>query len=115
MPLHRRQVQQHREPCRALHQRVDRGTTQPEDEIALPVTRHGPVLGFHRTLADQNLRRDEGFASPVGSCPRHPQGAPRPQASGQLKSQRAATLDVEGLVDGLVADAHRRVAQVIKS
>jgi len=34
---HPRQVQQHREPRRALHQRADRGTVQSQDEIPFPV------------------------------------------------------------------------------
>jgi hypothetical protein len=43
---HPRQVQQHREPRRALHQRADRATIQPQDEIPFPVARHRPVTHF---------------------------------------------------------------------
>src|SRR3954464_10054667 len=107
---HRRQVEQYREPRRALDERADRGTPQPEDEVALPVARHRPVLRLRRPLADQDLGRDEGLAPSTGACPRHPQRPSGAQAGGQLAAQRAATLDVERLVDGLVADPHRLVA-----
>src|SRR5215204_2259017 len=62
MALHAGQVQQHREAGAALDQRPDRRAAQPEDEIAFPVTRHGPIGGFGRALADQELRTDELLA-----------------------------------------------------
>jgi hypothetical protein len=46
VPVHAGQVQQHREPCRALDERADRRAAQPEDQIALPMARNGAVLGF---------------------------------------------------------------------
>ena len=46
---------------------------------------------------------------PAPARPRHPQGASRAQARRQLALQRAPALDVERLVDRLVADAHRLV------
>src|SRR3954454_19831660 len=81
----------------------------PCDEVALPVARHRPVLRLRRALADQDLGRDEGLAPSTGACPRHPQRPSGAQTGGQLAAQRAATLDVERLVDGLVADPHRQV------
>ena len=52
---------------------------------------------------------DEGLAPPAAARPRHAQRPPGAQAGGQLAPQRAAALDVQRLVDGLVADAHRLV------
>ena len=57
VPVHRRQVQQHGEAGGALDQRADRRAVQAEDQIALPVPGHGPVLGLGGPLADQDLGR----------------------------------------------------------
>ena len=69
MARHARQVEQEREPRGALHQRADGGTTQPQDEIPLPVPRHRPVGYLRRPLADQEFGRDEGLPPPAGARP----------------------------------------------
>ena len=38
------------EALRALDQRADRRAAETQDEVAFPVTRHRPVIGFGRTL-----------------------------------------------------------------
>src|SRR5215218_652004 len=114
MAIHRRQVQQHGEPRRALHQRADRRTVEPEDEVPLPVPRHRAVLRLGRTLADEDLGSDERLATSTASRAWHAQGPTRAQALGQLASQRTTALDVERLVDGLMADAHRPVAREVE-
>ena len=106
MLRHPRQVQQHREPRRALHQRADRGTVQPEDEIPFPVTRHCPVAHFCWALADHNLRYDESLAPTADARPWDPQRTPGAQTGRQLAAQGPPALYVKRLVDGFVADAH---------
>ena len=81
--LGRREVQQHREAGRALHQRADRGAVSPEDQIALPVTRDGPVLGLGGPLADHDLLADEVLAA-LRASPRDAQRPPGPQARDEL-------------------------------
>src|SRR5918998_1548402 len=90
--LHRREVQQHREPCRALDEGADRRTPEPKDEIPLPVPRNRAVLCLRRALADHHLRSDEGLALAARARPRHPQGPAGPEAGGQLAAQRPAAL-----------------------
>jgi hypothetical protein len=46
--FHTRQVQQQREPGGRFDERADRGAVESEDEVALPVTRNGAVIGFGR-------------------------------------------------------------------
>ena len=43
MTFHARQVQQHREACRAFGQRADRRAAETQDDVSFPVTRHRPV------------------------------------------------------------------------
>ena len=62
---HRREVQQHREPRRALDEGADRRTPEPEDEIPLPVPRNRAVICLSRALADHHLQGDEGLALPA--------------------------------------------------
>jgi hypothetical protein len=50
--IHGRQVQQHREPRRKLHEGSYGRTLEPEDKVAFPVSRHCPVVRFRRTFAD---------------------------------------------------------------
>jgi hypothetical protein len=70
------------------------------------VAGHRPVLGFGRPLADHDLGSDEPLAAAARAGPGNPQRPTRPQAGRQLAAQRAAPLDVEGLVDRLVGDPH---------
>src|SRR3954454_2589977 len=111
--VHAGQVKQHREPRRALHQRADGGTAQAEDEVALPMTRHGSVSRLGRTLADQDGRINKALARPAAARPRHAQRPPGPQAGRQLTPQRPAPLHVKRLIDRLVADAHGRVTREV--
>jgi hypothetical protein len=99
-------VNQHREPGRAIDQRADRGALESDDEVAFPVPRHGTVVGFGRTLADQDVRSDmcPGFLPGPGA--RDPQGPAGAQAGDEFACEGAAALDVEGLVDRLVTDPH---------
>src|SRR3954447_4467964 len=106
MTCHGRQVKQDREPRRALHQGADRRAAQPQDEIPLPVARHGPILCLCRTLADQDLGGDAGFASSAGPRPWHPQRPPGAQAGGQLTAQCSPALHIQRLVDRFGTDAH---------
>jgi hypothetical protein len=73
------------------------------------VPRHRPVGDLGRPLADQDLRADELLGPPSGARPRHPQRPSGAQAGAQGTAQRAAALDVQGLVDGLVRGPHRLI------
>ena len=100
------QVDQHREPGGALDQRADRGALEPDEQVAFPVPGNGPVLGLGGPFADQHLGRDVRPRLLPGAGSGHPQRPPGAQARDQLALERAAALDVEGLVDRLVADPH---------
>jgi hypothetical protein len=52
------QVNEHREPSRALDQSADRRALESDDEVAFPMPGHVAVIGFGRALADQDLRGD---------------------------------------------------------
>ena len=58
------QRDQHHEPGRAFHQRGDRGHAFAEDQVALPVPRHSPVVCFGGAFGDVE---DPGPATtPIG-------------------------------------------------
>jgi hypothetical protein len=97
------------EARRSLHQRADRGTAQPDDEVAFPMTRHGAVVSFGGTFADHDFGRYEGLPVFSSAQPWYAKRASSAQAGGQLAAQRASTLHIECLVDGFGADAHRFV------
>jgi len=59
-----------------------------------------------RTLADHDLGRYEGLASPPRARSRCPQHPPSTQACRQLTAQRTTTLNEQRLIDGFMADAH---------
>ena len=107
--FHRGQVQQHRVPGRAFHQRADGRLVQPDDQIAFPVPGHRPVGDLGGTLADLDLVSHELFAPTLRACPRNPQRPPGPQTRTQFAFERTTPLDVERLVDRLVADPHRLI------
>ena len=113
MAVQSRQMQQHREARRALDERADRRTVQPQNEIALPVSRYCPVGRLGRTLADHDLRRDEALAALAHARPRRSQRPASSQARRQFTAQCPATLDEERLIDGFVADAHRLVIRKV--
>ena len=99
-----REVDEHREPGGAVDDGADRGAFQPDDEVAFPVARDGAVVGFGWTFADHHL-----------GCHVRPRLAPSPALSGtrnarpvrrqcdQFTLQRSSALDVERLVDRLMA------------
>ena len=99
-------MEQHREARGALDQRADRRTAETEDQVALPMARHGAVCGLRRARADHDLGRYEGFAPAAQARSRQAQRSSGAQACGEFALQRATALHVERLVDGLVADAH---------
>src|SRR4029453_11884139 len=97
---------QHREGVRGLDERAERGALQAEEQIAFPVAGHGSVFGLGGPFADHYLGRHvrPGLLPGPGSWdPKRPAG---PQACDELALERTSALDVEGLVDGLVADPH---------
>ena len=68
---------------------------------------------LYRALASPDLRRYEVLASP-DACTLSAFGAPTSAQTGcQFATQRASTLDEQGLVDGLMADAHGDVIQEV--
>src|SRR4051794_4121960 len=111
---HAGQVEQDREPRRALHQGADGRAAQSHDEIPLPVARHCPIICLGRALADQDLGGDADLAPSAAARPRHPQRPPGAQAGGQLAAQRPAALHVQRLVDGLVTDAHGLIVREVE-
>ena len=106
-------MQQHREARRALDQGADRRAAKAQDEVSFPVSRHGAIGCFRRTLADHDLGRDEALASPACARPRHPQRPPGSQAGRQFAAQRSSTLNEQRLIDGFVADAHRLIVREV--
>lgn len=74
---------------------------QAQDEIPFPVAWHGAIRYLRRTLADQELGRDETLPAPTGARARHAERPSGAQAGRQLAPQRAASLHVQGLVDRL--------------
>src|ERR1700689_2225960 len=114
MSLHRWQVEQHREACRPFNKGTDRGAIEADDQIPFPVSRYRAIFYLGRTLADEDLGGHERLAPPTRARSRHPQSSASSQALRQLALQRTSALNVERLVDRLVADAHRRVIRVIE-
>ena len=104
--FHSGKMQQHCEPRGAFHQSADRRSAQADDQVTFPVSGYGPISCFRRSFTDHDLRRDEGFAPPAATCPRH---AHRAKAGGQLTTECAAALYVERLIDRLMTDPHRLI------
>ncbi len=71
--FHSGKMQQHCEPRGAFHQSADRRSAQADDQVTFPVSGYGPISCFRRSFTDHGLRRDEGFAPPAATCPRHAQ------------------------------------------
>ena len=99
--FHSGKMQQHCEPRGAFHQSADRRSAQADDQVTFPVSGYGPISCFRRSFTDHDLRRDEGFAPPAATCPRHAQCPSRAKAGGQLTTECAAALYVERLIDRL--------------
>jgi hypothetical protein len=102
-------VRQHREPRRALHQRADGRPVGADDQVALPVPGDRTVAGFGGPFADHHLAGDVPAGALPAARPRHPQRPAGPQAGDQLALERAAALNVKGLLDRLVGDPHGRI------
>ena len=100
------EVQQHREPGRALNQRPDRGTPHSQDEVTFPVAWHRPVVSLGRALGDHDLGADELAAPLAGPLSGNPQRSPGAQTRHQLPLQSTSTLHIGRLIDGLVRDPH---------
>jgi len=86
----------------------DRGAVVlADDQIALPVTGYGPVLGLGRALRDVDHVRDAASTLNAAAGPTlSPAGA---ETAVQLPAQLAPALDEQRLVDGLVAHPHHRI------
>src|SRR3954454_17242060 len=82
---HAGQVEQDREPRRALHQGADRRTAQPQDEVPLPVARPRPIGRLRRALADQDLGGEAGLAPSAAARPRHPSSAANPSRAAEAE------------------------------
>jgi hypothetical protein len=83
---------------------ADRSKPMSRSPSQWPGTRS--VLDLGGTLADQHVVSDVVPSSASDSSPRDPQGTAGAETGDQLALQRAASFDVEGLIDGLVADPH---------
>src|SRR5215210_9474646 len=95
------QVQQQGVARGPLHHRADRRAAElAHDQVALPVTRYGPVGDLDRAFADHHHVRDPttsllGAVGATGSTT----DPPGPQTLGQVSAQYATGLDVERLID----------------
>ena len=103
------QVDQHRESGGALDQRPDRGTLEPDQQVAFPVPGNGTVGGLGRPFADHDLGRYVRPCLLAGSGSRNPECPSGAQARDELALERPAALHVESLVDRFVADPHRLI------
>jgi hypothetical protein len=84
-----REVQQDREPAGALDQGADRRAGQlADDQVAFPVSRHGPVVGFGRSLVDHR-HVDQSAAAFLAAAMGLAATAPGPQRLRQLAMPRA--------------------------
>ena len=87
--LHSGKMQQHCEPRGAFHQSADRRSAQADDQVTFPVSGYGPISCFRRSFTDHDLvDRDEGFAPPAATCPRHAQCPSRARQA--VSSRRSA-------------------------
>ena len=83
------------------------GRLRAHDEVALVVAGDQAALGLGGPLADRDGADD--LAAPVGPAAAAADRAARPQAGLQLLAELPAGVEVDRLVDRLVADPHRRV------
>ena len=79
-----------------------------DDQVAFRVPGHGSVVGFRGALADQDHRAGHPWGPPLRPAPRTSQCASGAQRPGQLATQLAPTLQIEGLIDGFVGHLHLR-------
>src|SRR5579864_8871261 len=96
------ELDQHAHAGGALHQRGDgAGAALPDDQVSLPVARHGSVFDLRGAFGDVDHPQDCA-SSKGGSRARTSPSPARAQARGELLSQLALRLDEDRLVDGLV-------------
>src|SRR5258708_4470647 len=100
--------EEHYESSASLDQGADGGSRSAEQKVALPITRHRPVGSLSWALADVDHVLDLsavaclvlfGLSNLVTST----------QVLGQLLAEEAPALNVEGEVDRLVRNLHRRL------
>src|SRR5664280_1393010 len=104
-----RDTNQHREPGRPLHQGRDlRRVRLPDDQVPLPETRHRPIPGLRRPLADVRHVPDLPHTA-RGTRPVDTLGSSLPQRQLQLGPQLTAGLQVQRLIDRLVGHPHHRI------
>src|SRR5439155_677553 len=76
------------------------------EQVALPVTGHGPILDLGRSLADEDhVPERAGGLVPAGST----SGAAGPEAGRELSPECPPALHEERLIDRLVAHPHLRI------
>lgn len=98
----------------ALDQRADRALVgRPADQVALPVSRYGTVLDLCGPFADHDHRLAEARPARLAVAAGAPDCAPPPEGVADLPAQFAARLDVDGLIDGLVACSHMVIIGVL--
>src|SRR5699024_9937100 len=106
MAFHARQVHQQGGAAAAFDEGADRRPTGPDDQIALPMSVHRPVIGLGRTLGQDHISGDMPLRLVARTSPRCSQRPTGAQTGDQFALERAAPLDEQRLVDRLVADAH---------
>ncbi len=78
------------------------------------MTGNGAVLGLGRPFADERFGCDVCPGLPTRASTRCPQCTARAKAQDQLALERSAALNVERLVDRLVADAHGLIIREVE-
>jgi len=78
---------QQRVPAGALDERADRGAVQPDDQVALPMAGHGPVVGLGGPLAENDVGADVSTGRVGRAGARHPQRSSGTQTRDQLAPQ----------------------------
>src|ERR1019366_2224917 len=95
-------------------QRADRrGSGLPDDQVAFPVARNGPVSHLCGAIADHH---HVGMVTPCPDTPLGLSGGPaRTQAPGQLLAELTPPLDEEVPIDRLVAHPHHRIVWILRT
>src|SRR5262245_29667487 len=77
------------------------------------MSRNGAVLCFWWPFADHDLGAHELLPSPSCPGPRYTKSSTGTQTSNQFTAQRAAALDVECLIDGLMRNPQRLILWIV--
>src|SRR5438445_9201672 len=97
----------------ALDQRRDRrfafGTDQ---QVSLPMARNATVVDLRRALGDRD--QIPRAAARIDALARTARGATRPEVGVQLPAQLSARLDIQRLVNRLVADPHPLIVGMVE-